>query len=176
MADNAEVRELVGVFRDRAKFEEAIELLVLARFKHSDISVLSSHEPVEAATEAPGKSIHEILLPFLSELKYDVPLVAAGLIALAAGPTAALVAGLVAAGVGGVALKEILGEIVASPHSKQLEQALKAGSLILWVAVEDAEREDAARAIYAEFGAEDVHIHVRRPMDARQAGAQPLSA
>ncbi|KAF0144119.1 MAG: hypothetical protein FD153_372 [Rhodospirillaceae bacterium] len=106
------VRELVGVFHDRGRFEEAIMNLTAAGFAHEDLSVLSSHEAVEA-TEPPGKTVKEILLPLLSGLKYDGPLVSAGLIALASGPTAALVAGLVVAGLGGTVVREIIAEITA---------------------------------------------------------------
>ncbi|VBB69586.1 hypothetical protein RIEGSTA812A_PEG_1059 [invertebrate metagenome] len=155
------VQELVGVFHNRTRLEEAIADLVAAGFGHSDMSILSSHETIEAA-EPPGKTVKEILLPFLSELKYDVPLVSAGLIALAAGPTAALVAGLVAAGVGSVAVREILSEITAMPHTEHFERALEAGSLILWVVIETPDREAAARAVFARHEAENVHTHLHR--------------
>lgn len=156
-----EIREIVGVFADRERFEGAIEALAKSGFRHSDLSVLSSHDPIEAL-DPPGKTVREILLPFLDEMRYDAPLVAAGLIALAGGPTAALVAGLLAAGVGGVAAKKILGEIVAAPHTENFQRALDAGSLILWVAVEDVGKETLAREILARFGAENVHDHVHR--------------
>ncbi|MBF0562944.1 MAG: hypothetical protein HQL37_13205 [Alphaproteobacteria bacterium] len=156
-----ETREVVGVFGDRENFEKAIELLVIAGFQHGDLSILSSHEALEAA-EPPGKSIREILLPFLSEFKYEVPLVAAGLIALASGPTAALIAGLVAAGLGGAALKEIVSEIVTMPHTEHFERALDAGSLILWVAVGDEAEEIAARKILIEYDASNIHLHVTK--------------
>ncbi|MBF0093818.1 MAG: hypothetical protein HQL33_09650 [Alphaproteobacteria bacterium] len=159
--DAIEVREIVGVFADRERFEGAIEALVGSGFRHGDISVLSSHDPIEAL-EPPGKTVREILLPFLDEMRYDAPLVAAGLIALAGGPTAALVAGLVAAGIGGVAVKKILSEVVAAPHTDNFQRALEAGSLILWVAVEDAGREAEAREVFARFGAENVHDHAHR--------------
>ena len=160
-SDKAEIREVVGVVADRDRLEGAIEALVEAGFRHSDLSILSSHDSIEAA-EPPGKSIREILLPFLDEMRYEAPLVAAGLIALAGGPAAALIGGLVAAGVGGMAVKEILGSIVTMPHTDNFARALDAGSLILWVAVEDVPEEARARAILTRFGAENVHLRTSK--------------
>lgn len=164
-----EIRELVGVFADRRHFEDAIEALVAEGFAHGDLSILSSHDPIEAA-EPPGKTIREVLLPLFSELRYEVPLVTAGLIALAAGPTAAVIAGLVAAGVGGAALREILSEITTMPHTENFERALDAGSLILWVAIDDDAAEAKARPILERFGAKNVHIHVHRTKATTTAG------
>lgn len=151
-------KELVGIFADRDRFEQAIESLVLAGFQHGDLSILSSHDPIEAA-EPPGKSIRDILLPFLSELKYDVPLVTAGMIALASGPTVALIAGLVAVGFGGAAMKEVLSEITTMPHTEHFERALDAGGLILWVAVDNEEEENRAREVMIAHGGENIHLH-----------------
>ncbi|KAF0112280.1 MAG: hypothetical protein FD149_2465 [Rhodospirillaceae bacterium] len=153
------IRELVGVFHDRARFEEAITELVAAGFTHDALSILSSHEAIEA-TEPPGKTVREILLPLLSELKYDGPLVSAGLIALASGPPAALAAGLLAASVGGAALREILAEITAMPHTEYFERALEAGNLILWAVIDTPEREATARAVFERYGADNIHIHL----------------
>ncbi len=158
---NTKIQELVGVFHNRIRLEEAIADLIAVGFEHSDMSVLSSHETIEAVEPA-GKTFKEILLPFLSELKYDGPLVSAGLIALSSGPTAALVAGLVAAGVGGVAVREIISEITAAPHTEYFERALEAGSLILWVVVETPDHEAAARAVFVRHGAENIHMHLHK--------------
>ncbi|MEO5374419.1 MAG: hypothetical protein H7840_09075 [Alphaproteobacteria bacterium] len=156
-----DVRELVGVFADRMHFEDAIEALVAAGFAHGDLSILTSHDPIEAA-EPPGKSIRDLVLPFLTELRYEVPLVTAGLIALAAGPTAAVIAAVVAAGVGGAAVREILSEVTAMPHTADFERALDAGSLIVWVAIEDEAAEARAREVLERFGAGNIHIHTHR--------------
>ncbi|SDG78007.1 hypothetical protein [Roseospirillum parvum] len=157
------VREVVGVFTDRPGFENAVRALSAAGFAQADISILSSHSSLEAAFAEPDeeKSLSERLLPFLGELRYETPLITAGLIALASGPTAAAVAGLVAAGVGGLAVKDLLDEIAAEPHREEFEQALKDGNILLWVAIKDAGTETRARQILAEAGARDIHLHDR---------------
>lgn len=159
----APVREVVGVFTDRPAFEAAIRALSEQGFAHPDISILSSHQSVETAFAEPEekKSLGERLLPFLGELRYETPLVTAGLIALASGPTAAAVAGLVAAGVGGLAVKDLMDEIAAEPHREEFEKALKEGHILLWVAIRDAATEAAARRTLAQAGARDIHLHDR---------------
>ena len=158
---NARIQELVGVFHNRMRLEEAITDLIAVGFEHSDMSILSSHEAIEAA-EPPGKTVKEILLPLLTALKYDGPILSAGLIALFSGPTAALIAGLVAAGVGGVAVREMISEIIAAPHTEHFERALEAGSLILWVVIETPDRESVAKSIFIRHGAENIHTHLHR--------------
>ncbi len=158
---NTKIQELVGIFHNRMRLENAIEDLVALGFEHSEMSILSSHETIEVVEPA-GKTLKEIFLPFLSELKYDGPLVSAGLIALSSGPTAALLAGLVAASVGGVVVREIISEITAAPHTEYFERALEAGSLILWVVVETPDREAAARTVFVNHGAENIHIHLHK--------------
>jgi hypothetical protein len=102
-----------------------------------------------------------VLTGLVGELKYEGPLVAAGLIALAAGPVGAAVAGLVAAGVGGAAAKELLDEISAIPDSEDFARALAAGSVILWVAVTDQAQIDTAKSVLAAAGAANIHLFER---------------
>lgn len=153
-------REVVGLFADRAHFEAAVGALLQAGFARSDLSVLSSHESLEAAGRE-GKPWRDVLTGLVGELKYEGPLVAAGLIALAAGPVGAAIAGLVAAGVGGAAAKELLDEITAVPHSEDFSRALAAGSIILWVLAPDETGEKQAAAILREAGAQNIHSHQR---------------
>ena len=56
------------------------------------------------------------------------PLGAAGLIALSSGTIGAAIAGLVAAGVTGVALRELLDDIKATPHTEAFAKALEGGA------------------------------------------------
>ena len=53
-------REVVGLFAERATFEAAIKALSDAGFERSDLSLLSSHESLEAAG-APGKPWQDVL-------------------------------------------------------------------------------------------------------------------
>jgi hypothetical protein len=160
MAETSSIREMVGTFSDRAHFEAAVAALQVAGFARSDLSVLASHDSLDAAGRD-AKPWKDVLTALVGELKYEGPLVAAGLIALAAGPTGAAIAGLVAAGVGGAAVKELLDEVSAIPDSEDFARALAAGSVILWVTVTDeAEVEKAKRAL-AAHGAANLHLFER---------------
>lgn len=154
-------RELVGIFAGRDQFESAVEALLKVGFERAELSVLASHSSLDAARpEAAG--LKERLTGLVGEMKYEGPLVAAGLIALAAGPVGAALAGLVAAGVGAAALKEFLDEVTATPDTKAFERALSAGSVILWVAAADDLREGRARAVLQEHGATNLHLVERK--------------
>ncbi len=155
-------REVVGTFSDREHFQAAIDALLKAGFSRTDLSVLSSHESIDTATAQPGKSWRDVLIALVGELKYEGPLVAAGLIALAAGPVGAAIAGLVAAGVGGAAAKELLDEVSALPDSEAFAKALAAGSVILWVSADDAAAEAKAKAILHEQAAQNIHVFERK--------------
>ena len=120
--------------------------------------MLSSHEAIEAAS-ADQPSLKDRLLPLLSEMRFEVPLVTAGLIALASGPAAATFAGLVAAGVGAVAVKELIDQTTSAPDPERFAEALKNGAVVLWVAVGDQEQATKARDILSRHGAVDIHTH-----------------
>ncbi len=156
------VKEVVGLFADRVTFEAAIEALAAAGFGRSDLSVLSSHDSIDAAGR-PGKPWKDALIALVGELKYEGPLVASGAIYLAGGALAATIAGIVAAAVGGIAAKELLDEVTSSPNTEDFARSLEAGSVILWVRVSDAARMGAARAILEENGGANVHIHEHVP-------------
>lgn len=150
-------REMVGTFADRAHFQAAIASLTQAGFARSDLSVLASHDSLDAI-EGEQRGWKDALTAMVGELKYEGPLVAAGLIALAAGPVGASIAALVAAGVGGVAAKELLDEVAAIPDSEDFARALAAGSVIMWVSVRDEAEESRARTILTEAGAQNIHL------------------
>ena len=86
-------REVVGLFAERTAFEAAIGGLMDAGFERSDLSVLSSHESIDAAG-SPGKPWSDALTAMVGELKFEAPLVASGAIFLVGGPMAASVAGI----------------------------------------------------------------------------------
>lgn len=153
-------REIVALFSDRPGFEKAVALLLEGGFERADLSVLSSHESLDAAG-SPGRAWDDVLTGLVGEIKYEGPLVTAGLIAVAAGPVGATIAGIIAAGVGGVALKELLDEVTARPHSEDFARSLAAGSVILWVACATEEHEENARSLLAQAGGTNIHSHVR---------------
>jgi hypothetical protein len=149
-------REVIGLFADRDSFEAAIAALMEAGFDRADLSVLSSHESIDAAG-APGKPWRDVMTAMVGEIKYEVPLVASGAILLAGGPVAATIAGVIGAAVGGVAVKEVLEEVTAKPHTEDFARSLAAGSVILWVRATDDNREAAARAILERHGGYNIH-------------------
>ena len=153
-------REVVGIFTSRTDFDTAVNALLAAGFNRSDLSVLASHTSLDAASAA-TQSWKDRLVGLMGELKYEGPLVTAGLIALAAGPVGAAIAGLIAAGVGGVALKELTEEITARPHSAEFARALAAGSILLWVDAENADPRSKAMEILTASGGSNVHLNER---------------
>ncbi|MBC8267840.1 MAG: hypothetical protein H8E36_03740 [Rhodospirillaceae bacterium] len=151
-------REVVGLFAERETFEAAITALQKSGFEHSDLSLLSSHESLEAAGE-PGKPWRDVLTALVGELKFEAPLVASGAIFLAGGPMAATVAGLIGAATGVIAAKEVIEGVTSSPHTEDFARSLEAGSVILWVRAETRDREDLATQILNDNSASNVHIH-----------------
>jgi hypothetical protein len=149
--------EVVGLFADRASFESAVAALLKAGFERTDLSVLASHESLDAAGR-PGKPWREAMLALVGELKYEGPLVASGAIFLAGGPLAASIAAVIGAAVGGIALKDVLEEVTAQPHTEDFARSLAAGSVILWVRTADPTQERRAEAILTEKGASNVHL------------------
>ena len=152
--------EMVGRFSERETFQRAVEALRAAGFESGDLSVLDSHESL-AASGPEGEAWRQTLAGLVGEIHYVGPIAAAGLIMIASGAVGAAIAGLVAAGLTGVALKEALDEIKATPHTDDFAKALENGAVLLWVRVETAERATAAKSILTEHGAADVHSHSR---------------
>jgi len=60
--------EVVGLFADRDSFERAVAALLDAGFARPDLSVLASHESLDAAGR-PGKPWREALLAMVGDLK-----------------------------------------------------------------------------------------------------------
>ena len=156
------VKEVVGLFSRRSDFDAAVEALFQAGFSHSDLSILASHDSIDAA-DPEARSWKDRLIGLVGELKYEGPLVTAGLIAIAAGPVGAAIAGLIAAGVGGAALKELMDEITARPHAERFAAWLAAGGILLWVYAADPEHEATAVRILAAAGGSNVHTNERVP-------------
>jgi hypothetical protein len=150
-------REAVGVFAERESFQAAVADLKSAGFDHADLSVLATHEAIEAAGTQ-KESWREVFNAFVNEVRYEHPLFASGMIFLAGGPVTATIAGIIAAAVGTLAVKDVIDEVVARPHTEQFTEAVEAGSAILWVRCASAERERDAMAILKKNGATSVHL------------------
>ena len=97
--------EVVGVITSEAEFRAALNALLAAGFVRADLSVLASHDSIEAAGR-PASTWHDASVALLGDLRYEVPLVASGAVVLAGGPVAATIAAVIGAAVGGVAVKD----------------------------------------------------------------------
>jgi len=153
-------REAVGLFADRAGLEAAVHHLFENGFDRTDLSVLDGHESIDAAGQ-PGKPWKDVLTALVGEIKYEGPLVAAGAILLAGGPTAALIASVIGAATAGVAAKEVLDEVTSAPDSEDFANALAAGGVILWVLCADEAHEHKALKILEQFNGTNVHMNER---------------
>lgn len=156
--------EVVGRFADRPSFRAAVEDLRAAGFEHSDLSVLDSRESL-AASESAGDAWREAMAGLVGEVKYIGPLTAAGLIMVASGPVGVAVSGLMAAGITGYAMRELLEDIKATPHTEEFARALEQGAVLLWVRAPSQARQSVARDVLTRHGAKDVHLHRRGDAD-----------
>jgi len=67
----------------------------------------------------------------------------------------------VVSGVGAAAVKELMDEMTARPHSAEFTAALSAGSILLWVYTPDTAFENKATDILVSFGATNIHTNER---------------
>jgi hypothetical protein len=157
---NSPRREVVGILTSRPAFDQAVQNLLAAGFDRSDLSVLSSHDSLDASETSP--SWRDSLVGLLGELKYEGPLVTAGFIAIAAGPVGAVLGALIATGVGGIAAKELMDKLTARPHAEAFAKALTEGNALLWVYAADPVREAKAIGAFEAAGARNVHVNQRQ--------------
>ena len=152
--------ELVGLFDTKDRFDAAVRELRDSGFARTDLSVLSSHESIDVAG-SDGRSWSDVLTALVGEVKYEVPLVASGAIALFGGAATAPVAIAVGAGVGAVALREFIDEVTSTPHTDDFARAVDAGSVILWVRIsgDNDGAEIRATEILQKNGATNIHLH-----------------
>ncbi len=160
----APVRELVGILPTPDALEACIRTLLKVGFVRTDLSILAGHDAVGAIgrDERPWQ---DRLLPLLAETRYEVPVVAGTLIALAGSPGVALVGILAAAGVGLAALKEAFEEYDALPDPGDYACAVANGELLLWVLLTEPGDEEKARLILLEHGARALAVHEQSPAE-----------
>jgi hypothetical protein len=91
---------------------------------------------------------------------------------VAAGPVGAAISAAIAAGLVGMALKDALDEVRATPHTETFARALERGAVLLWVQAPSPERQAVAEGILKRHGAADVHTH-RRPGRSIRSDEQP---
>jgi hypothetical protein len=148
--------EAVGLIASRDQFEEVVRALLQAGFARTDVSVLASHESLDA-TGDPATPWRDVMLRLLGDVRVESALVASGAVFLAGGALAATLAALIGAAVGGVALKDVVEEVTSQPHHAEFVRSLAAGGLVLWVRADTPERLVAALEILRAKGAGNVH-------------------
>ena len=149
--------EVVGTLSNRLLLDETVAALLAAGFERTDLSLLASHQSVEAMDEG-GGNWKDAISALAGEYTVLGPLAVSGGIILAGGPAAAGVAAAVGAAVGGLALAESLRESLAESDASDVVRAAEAGSIIIWVRAEDAGKQDLALRILEENGAASVHV------------------
>ena len=158
------IREAVASFADKDALRSAVERLLAAGFKPTDLSVLASHDSLEVAGEVPGyrgKPNASLFAGLTDEMNFLAPLTIAGIVFLSGGPVAAALGALVAAGFGGAALKELIDRYAANDHRADFVAALKAGAVLLWVRVDDPELEATAVRLLEDAGGRRAHVNAR---------------
>lgn len=158
MNPSQSLNEIVGILKTRDSFETCVAALLDGGFERTDLSVLSSHESIEAAGK-PAKPLKDVLTALVGEVKFEGPMVASGAVFLAGGPVGEIIGAVVGATVGGAAIKEVLDEVTATPHTEDFARAVDAGSIILWVRAIGEDNQTKATEILNANGAENVHLH-----------------
>jgi outer membrane lipoprotein SlyB len=173
------VREAVGVFHDVRSFQDAIDDLCAAGFDRADLSLLASDKAVEEklgrayrrvseleddgtvprAAYADDPSVAEARTGMIGGLAYVGAMAALGVVVASGGGLAVAIAAAAVAGGGGGLIGSVGARFIGRERAESLQAQLDKGGLLLWVRVQDADRERRARAILAAHDAEDVHVH-----------------
>jgi hypothetical protein len=173
-----ELHEVVGLFADPHKMEEAVQdLLTNGLFDHADVAILARDRTVReklghrigdslTAADDPKVPRRNWVEPesrmegrgaLASVLGYLGAITALGLTFASGGAVAAAVgAALVGAG-GGAALGAGLGKIVDSRLAAEMQRQVEAGGILLWVHARDAVCEAKAVEMLERHGASHVH-------------------
>jgi len=158
-ATSSPLPEIVGQFASRQDLEGAVKSLRAAGFRHADLSVLDTHESLDAIEKAPW---YEHLVGLVGEAKYIGPITTAGFLTVATGPVGAAISAVAGAGVAAMALREALDQVEATPDNEAFARALEQGAVLLWVSCADTAAEERARDILLRHNGRFVHRHQRR--------------
>ena len=164
------IREAVASFASKESFRAAIAALLAAGFAPDDLSVLATHESLEVAGQVPGypgTPQQSVTASLTDELNFLAPITVAGIVLLSGGAVAAALAALVGAGLGGMAINEVIERYTANRHSADFAKALAEGAVLLWVRVDNPDREATALRILEDAGGRNAHVHSRSADAAR---------
>ncbi len=170
------IREAVAVFDEVSELDAAVEDLLAAGFKKSDISLLASedavskklghrYERVEELEDEPDAprigyrtraSIGDSDDVIIGTLTYLPAVVAAGTVVASEGVVAAAITG---TAIAGALVGTVLTRWLDKHHAEQLHEQLDRGGLLLWVRTSDSKSQRRAVEILTRHSAHDVHIH-----------------
>jgi hypothetical protein len=172
-----EMHEIVAVFRELEKMQEAIGELEVNSFNRLDISVLGNERNLKKVF---GKSVPSTKqlednsnTPKSSNIAGEELGIAQGVIiggglvigvaAVAVAVGAKLALGSVTLLILGAALGAVIGGFLAkmlgSKYAAFFQQQIDSGGLLLWVRTHSKADEVKASAICKKYGAHDVHVH-----------------
>lgn len=175
----ARVREVVGVFQDAEKLESAVDDLERAGFVQTNISIMADSESVAKKLDHRFEPIKEMeddpTIPrrtFVGKADRGVeesaaiglPLYvgamagAVGVVASGGAAAMAMLASAAGAAIGG-GLGGVLARAIGKAEADRLEENIRHGGILLWVAVTDAETENLAIDVLKQAGGTDVHAH-----------------
>jgi len=177
--DPFKVREVVAVFHNAQALEAATDALDKAGFPETTISIMADaksvaeklghrFEPVEKMEDDPNVPRRTFVSKADRGVEESVAIglplyigAMAGAVAVVASGGAAAMALLVAAAGGAVGggVGALLARAIGSAEAERLEEQIRQGGILLWVAVSDAEAERRAIDVLTAAGGTDVHAH-----------------
>lgn len=173
------VREVVAVFRDAGKLEAAVDALEKAGFVQTNISIMADSNavadklghhfvPIEEMEDSPkvprrsfvGKADRAVEESVAIGLPLYIGAMAGAVAVVASGGAAAMA--LLAATAGGAvggSLGGVLASAIGKAQAKRLEDNIREGGILLWVAVANPAAEKTATDVLTAAGGADVHVH-----------------
>lgn len=175
----ADLREIIGVFHSVDDLEAAINGLASEGFDRADMSILGEEHVLSGDVsalvqdtqrladdpQAPRQAIisdtdirqGRTLATSLAGVV--AAFVATGATILTGGGALAAVIGAAAAGGGASAAVHTVGRVAGSKHNEVLEEQIRRGGIVLWVALREPGQDQTARRILERHHATDIHVH-----------------
>jgi len=173
------VRETVGIFKDPANLQAAVEELQSHGFMYHELSVLAGestiqeklghlYKRVQSAEDDP-EAPRTVFIPIESlniarGVAIGLPLfvaasTTAGVVVASGGAILEAIIYAATAGAVGAGIGSMLATFIAKQRARYLQTQIQRGGLLLWVHVHSPEKEKRAKQILMKHSAEDVHAH-----------------
>lgn len=178
-APQGSVREAVAVFTSEEKYQAAVDDLSLAGFAPHELSLMASddavrerlghtHRTTADAAADPDTPRQGIISPeeigdaqgiAIGLPAYVGAVIATGAVVASGGTLLAAALAAAAAGAGGAGVGGILANWIGGKRHNMLQEHLDKGGLLLWVNIQNAERERLAREILSRHSDQPVEVH-----------------